>query len=112
MDIFAIGEVVVGSEKNITEKYATKLLYRQLMTPTTFDANSSVIAVLCSMMAFLVLCVVVLVARHHGREIVRTMDPTLSRAQSAKRRRSGFLTPPPGSDPYERRVRKKVKAGW
>ena len=24
MDVFAIGEVVVGSEKNITEKYATK----------------------------------------------------------------------------------------
>lgn len=40
MDIFAVGEIVVGSEKNITEKYATKLLYRQLMTPTTFDANS------------------------------------------------------------------------
>lgn len=25
---------------------------------------------------------------------------------------SGFLTPPPGSDPYERRLRQKVKAGW
>ena len=46
MDIFAIGEVVVGSEKNITEKYATKLLYRQLMTPTTFDANSRTVALI------------------------------------------------------------------
>ena len=46
MDIFAIGEVVVGSEKNISEKYATKLLYRQLMTPTTFDANSRIVALI------------------------------------------------------------------
>ena len=42
MDVFAIGEVVVGSEKNITEKYATKarIYYRDFFVDkvVTYEA--------------------------------------------------------------------------
>jgi len=81
----------------------TTVYFKTLTSKTTFGTDASVIAVLCSLLGFLVLCVVVLVARHHGRSIARSLDPTGVKSRSAHSQDKIL----PDEDSYERRLAKK-----